>query len=45
VRRFLYENSPSLFLGVIFLAALAGQSIAGQRAFEFAPNRGAVVRV
>jgi hypothetical protein len=38
VRRLLYENSLSLFFGVLFLAALAGQSIAGQRAFKFGPT-------
>jgi hypothetical protein len=34
VRRFLFENSLSLFFGVLFLAALTGQSIAGQRVFN-----------
>ena len=34
MRRFLFENSLSLFFGALFLAALAGQSIAGQRAFN-----------
>jgi hypothetical protein len=32
--RFLRENSLSLFFGVLFLASLGGQSIAGQRAFN-----------
>jgi hypothetical protein len=32
VRRFLFENSLSLCFGVLFLGALAGQSLAGQRA-------------
>jgi hypothetical protein len=34
VRRFLFENSLSLFFGALFLAALTGQSIAGQRVFN-----------
>ena len=34
MRRFLWENSLSLFFGAIFLAALLGQSFAGQRAFN-----------
>src|SRR5918998_6351640 len=32
--RFLRENSLSVFFGLIFLLALAGQSVAGQRAFN-----------
>jgi hypothetical protein len=32
--RFLRENSLSLFFGVLFLASLGGQSVAGQRAFN-----------
>jgi hypothetical protein len=34
VRRFLFENSLSLFFGAIFLMSLVGQSLAGQRAFN-----------
>jgi hypothetical protein len=34
LRRFAFENGLSLFFGTIFLAALLGQSIAGQRAFN-----------
>jgi hypothetical protein len=34
VRRFVFENGLSLFFGVIFLGTLAGQSLAGQRAFN-----------
>jgi hypothetical protein len=34
VRRFLFEHSLSLFFGALFVAALAGQSLAGQRAFN-----------
>jgi hypothetical protein len=34
LRRFAYENSLSLFFGVIFVAALVAQSFAGQRAFN-----------
>jgi hypothetical protein len=34
VRRFLFENSLSLFFAVIFLASLLGQSFAGQRAYN-----------
>jgi uncharacterized protein DUF6766 len=34
VRRFLFENSLSLFFGVLFAGALVGQSIAGQRVFN-----------
>ena len=34
MRRFLFENSLSLFFGVIFLATLVGQSFAGQHAFN-----------
>jgi hypothetical protein len=34
MKRFLWENSLSLFFGTIFLAALLGQSFAGQRAFN-----------
>ena len=34
MRRFLFENSLSIFFGVIFLAALVGQSLAGQRAYN-----------
>jgi hypothetical protein len=33
--RFLRENSLSLFFGVIFLVTLFGQSLAGQRAFNY----------
>jgi hypothetical protein len=32
--RFLRENGLSIFFGAIFLATLAGQSVAGQRAFN-----------
>jgi hypothetical protein len=34
MRRFLRENSLSLFFGAIFLLTLFGQSLAGQRAFN-----------
>ena len=34
MRRFLFENSLSLFFGAIFLATLVGQSFAGQHAFN-----------
>jgi hypothetical protein len=34
MRRFLFENGLSLFFGGIFLAALVGQSFAGQHAFN-----------
>jgi hypothetical protein len=34
VRRFLFENGLSLFFGVLFLAALGGQSLAGQRSYN-----------
>ena len=34
MRRFLFENSLSLFFGSIFLASLLGQSFAGQRAYN-----------
>jgi Domain of unknown function (DUF6766) len=34
LRRFAFENGLSLFFGVLFLAALLGQSFAGQRAFN-----------
>ena len=34
MRRFLFENSLSLFFGALFLGTLGGQSIAGQRAFN-----------
>jgi hypothetical protein len=34
MRRFVRENSLSLFFGVLFLTALGGQSVAGQRAFN-----------
>ena len=34
MRRFLRENSLSLFFGVIFLGALAGQAIAGHIAYN-----------
>jgi hypothetical protein len=34
VRRFLYENSLSIFFGALFLAALVGQSIVGRRVFN-----------
>jgi hypothetical protein len=34
LRRFLFENSLSLFFGAIFLATLVGQSLAGQHAFN-----------
>jgi hypothetical protein len=34
LRRFLFENSLSLFFGVIFLATLIGQSFAGQHAYN-----------
>jgi hypothetical protein len=34
LRRFVTENSLSLFFGAIFLASLVGQSFAGQRSFN-----------
>jgi hypothetical protein len=34
VRRILFENGLSLFFGALFLAALGGQSLAGQRSFN-----------
>jgi hypothetical protein len=34
LRRFLFENGLSVFFGVIFIATLAGQSLAGQRAYN-----------
>ena len=34
MRRFLFENGLSVFFGVLFLASLVGQSLAGQRAFN-----------
>jgi hypothetical protein len=34
MRRFLYENSLSLFFGALFVAALTAQSLAGQRVFN-----------
>ena len=34
MRRFVFENSLSIFFGVIFVATLVGQSFAGQRAFN-----------
>jgi len=34
LRRFLFENSLSLFFGVIFLATVVGQSFAGQHAYN-----------
>jgi hypothetical protein len=34
VRRFLFENSLSLFFGAIFLVTIVGQSFAGQRAYN-----------
>jgi hypothetical protein len=34
VRRFLFENGLSLFFGALFLAALVGQSMAGQRSYN-----------
>ncbi len=34
IRRFAYDNGLSLFFLVIFLAALAGQAIAGHEAFN-----------
>ena len=34
MRRFGFENSLSIFFGVLFLVTLAGQSFAGQRAFN-----------
>ena len=34
VRRFLFENGLSLFFLALFLAALVGQSFAGQRAYN-----------
>jgi hypothetical protein len=34
VRRFAFESGLSLFFGAIFLATLAGQSFAGQRAYN-----------
>jgi hypothetical protein len=34
LRRFGFENSLSIFFGVLFLVTLAGQSFAGQRAFN-----------
>jgi hypothetical protein len=34
VRRFLFENSLSLFFGTLFLASVGGQSMAGQRAYN-----------
>jgi hypothetical protein len=34
MRRFLIENSLSLFFLVLFLATLGGQSLAGQHAFN-----------
>ncbi|MGH3102880.1 MAG: DUF6766 family protein [Gaiellaceae bacterium] len=34
MRRFLFENSLSLFFGVLFLGTLVGQSLAGQRVFN-----------
>jgi len=34
LRRFVYENSLSIFFGVLFLATLVAQSFAGQHAFN-----------
>jgi hypothetical protein len=34
VRRFLFENSLSLFFAAIFLASILGQSLAGQRSYN-----------
>jgi hypothetical protein len=34
LRRFLFENGLSVFFGAIFLLTIAGQSLAGQRAFN-----------
>ena len=34
MRRFAYENSLSIFFGVIFVASLVGQSFAGEHAFN-----------
>jgi hypothetical protein len=34
LRRFLFENGLSVFFGVIFIATLAGQSLAGQRSYN-----------
>ena len=34
MRRFLFENSLSLFFAAIFLASIVGQSFAGQRAYN-----------
>ena len=34
MRRFVYENSLSIFFGVLFLATLVAQSFAGQHAFN-----------
>ena len=34
MRRFVFENGLSLFFGAIFLASLAGQSFAGQHAYN-----------
>jgi hypothetical protein len=34
MRRFVRENGLSLFFGIIFLATVGGQSLAGQRAFN-----------
>jgi hypothetical protein len=34
VKRFLHDNSLSLFFGALFLVSIGGQSVAGQRAFN-----------
>ena len=34
MRRFLFENGLSVFFGMIFIATLAGQSLAGQRSYN-----------
>lgn len=34
MRRFLFENGLSVFFGVLCLGTLAGQALAGQRAFN-----------
>jgi preprotein translocase subunit SecG len=34
MRRFLFQNSLSLFFGALFMATLVGQSFAGQRAYN-----------
>jgi hypothetical protein len=34
LRRFLFENGLSVFFGMIFIATLAGQSLAGQRSYN-----------